>query len=84
MKKYRVFVATNNNRFDNALFSSDIRQTQSASQELIDTVSSRREVYVAMPGSDDLKFLEMTGADAAAGGPGNLSIIIKENPQRLT
>ncbi|PZE12972.1 hypothetical protein DMX10_13465, partial [Pseudomonas sp. 57B-090624] len=74
-----------NQAYANALFSVDFRQTQAASNELMAAVSERRQVFVAKPGTDDHKFLEMTGADASAGGPGNLAILVRsENPQKLT
>jgi hypothetical protein len=74
-----------NSAYRNALFSRDFRQTQAASSDLIDSVSSKRNLFVAQAGSDDLRFLEIVGADAAAGGPGNLSIIVRgEQPQKLT
>jgi hypothetical protein len=77
--------AANSARYENALFSTEVRQTQPASRELFDAVSARRDVNVAKPGSDDYRFLELMGADAAAGGPGNLSVIVRsERPQRLT
>ena len=69
----------------NALFSADARVTQSASDALVNAVRSRRDVLVAKPGTDDLRFLEMIGAAASAGGPGNLMILVRSNnPPRLT
>ncbi|MFC0156124.1 hypothetical protein ACFFJ4_21815 [Xanthomonas dyei] len=48
-------------------------------------LSRRGEMFFAQPGADDYRFLELMNADAAAGGPGNLSIIVRsESPQRLT
>jgi hypothetical protein len=63
----------------------EARTTQLASDDLVNAVAERRQLFVARPGMDDYRFLELTGADAAAGGPGNLSILVRsENPQRLT
>lgn len=69
----------------NALFNMEARQTRAASDGFVKAVSERRNLFVAKPGTDDFKFLQMTGADASAGGPGNLSILVRgDNPQRLT
>lgn len=77
--------AGNTSKYENALFSTDFRQTQAASPEFFEAVSARRNVTVAKPGSDDLRFLDLMGADASAGGPGNMSILVRsEAPQRLT
>jgi hypothetical protein len=64
----------------------DVARTKGsiASQELIDRISKDRQVFVAKDGTDDLKFLDMMQADASAGGPGNLSILIREDPQKIT
>lgn len=63
----------------------DFRQTQAASPEFFQAVSARRDVTVALPGSDDMRFLDLMGADASAGGPGNMSILVRSDaPQRLT
>lgn len=42
-------------------------------------------MLVARLGTDEFKFLELMGADASAGGPGNLSILVRsESPARLS
>lgn len=63
----------------------ETRKTLAASDDFVKAVAERRNLFVAKPCTDDFKFLEMTGADASAGGPGNQSILVRgENPQRLT
>lgn len=69
----------------NALFNMEARATRLASNDLVNEIAGRRQLFVAQPGTDEYRFLELTGADAAAGGPGNLSILVRsQNPQKLT
>ncbi len=69
----------------NPLFNKEARQTALASKKFVDLVASRRDLQVAVPGTDEFRFLEMVGADASAGGPGNISILVRsDRPQRLT
>lgn len=78
-------VVTEGSVYNNALFSQKVRQTQVASPELVQSIASKRNLFIAKLGSDDFRFLEMVNANAAAGGPGNLSIIVRsERPQKLT
>jgi hypothetical protein len=55
---------------------------EKASQALIDRVGSKRDLFIAKKGSDDLKFLDMSGAEAAAGGPTLTSIIVREDTSK--
>ena len=71
-------------KYENSLKSSQVKNTERASKELLDKVSSRRDVVYAKPGTDDLLYLEMSNADGLAGGEFNTDILLRENPSRLT
>jgi hypothetical protein len=71
-------------KYENSLKSSQVKNTERASKELLDKVSSRRDVVYAKPGTDDLLYLEMSNADDLAGGEFNTDILLRENPSRLT
>jgi len=69
------------------MFSSgELMGVERASPELLASVSSKRSVVIAKPGSDELKMLDYFGAEAsvntAENGVLNGSIILRENPSK--
>lgn len=55
-----------------------------ASAELLDAVRSKgRELTFAVPNSEEYRYLQLQGVEAAAGGPDLLHILTRENPTRL-
>ncbi len=70
---------------DNYLKSSDIRNTEVVSDELLEKVKSRRDVVIAKEGTDDYVYLtELMDADGVAGGEGNMNILLREKAAKLT
>jgi RHS repeat-associated protein len=67
---------------DRLFSSSKYMGVESAPKELVEAVASRRGVYIAEPGSDDLRFLDSVGAEACAGGPNVDQIILRPNPSK--
>jgi len=54
-----------------------------ASTELLDAVRAHgRTITIATEGSEELRFLNAVGAEASVGGPGRMSIILREDPSR--
>jgi RHS repeat-associated protein len=54
-----------------------------ATPELLDTMRAHgRTVTTATEGSEALRFLNAMEAEASVGGPGHVSIILRENPSR--
>lgn len=69
------------------MFSSgELMGVERASSELISSVSSKRSVVIARPGSDELRMLDFFGAEASvnatASGVRNGSIVLRENPSK--
>jgi hypothetical protein len=69
------------------MFSSgDLMGVEPASPELLASVSSKRSVVIATPGSDELRMLDYFGAEASvstsADGVRNGSILLRENASK--
>ena len=72
---YNIEVSGNHNYFvgknrilvhNKTLYSSDIRDTEIVSKDLLEKVKLKRDVVIAKKGSDDYRFMEMTRADGSA------------------
>lgn len=60
-----------------------LRGVEPASPELLARMSKHgRTVDIAAEGSDDMRFLDMCGAEASAGGPGSRSILLRPDPSK--
>ncbi|GMU56415.1 MAG: hypothetical protein AMXMBFR33_55610 [Candidatus Xenobia bacterium] len=60
-----------------------LRGVEPASPQLLARMSKHgRTVDIAAEGSDDMRFLDMCGAEASAGGPGNQSILLRPEPSK--
>lgn len=66
------------------MFSRELGSTgPRATTELLDMMQAHgRTITTATEGSEALRFLDTMGAEASVGGPGHLSIILRENPSR--
>ncbi|MFC3121518.1 hypothetical protein, partial [Agaribacter flavus] len=60
----------------------DLLGVEPASPELLSTVSKKRDVVVAQPGSEELRMLDFFGAEASVGGTNNTHILLRENPSK--
>jgi len=50
----------------------DLMGVELASPELISAISSKRDVVIAKPGSEELRMLDYFGAEASVGGVNNM------------
>jgi len=56
----------------------------SASPELLDRVRKKgRQILFAVPGSEELEYLDYMGAEANVGGPCLTHILLRENPTKI-
>ncbi len=60
----------------------DLMGVEPASPELISAVSKKRDVVIALPGSEELRMLDYFGAEASVGGAKNTHILLRENPSK--
>jgi len=61
-----------------------LRGTEHATEDLIKKVQSKgRTIDYALEGSDDLRFLDSMKANASAGGPQNLNILLRTAPRKI-
>lgn len=52
-----------------------------ASPELLAAIKQHgRTITVALPGSEEMRYLDYMGAEANVGGPGMTHILVRENP----
>lgn len=67
------------------MFSSNLGSGESrASAELLNSMRAQgRTITIATEGSEELRFLNAVGAEASVGGPGRVSIILRENPSKV-
>lgn len=57
--------------------------TEQASGELLNNIRKKgREIVIAKPGSDDMRYLDSIPAEANVGGPRMTHILLKENPSK--
>lgn len=61
---------------------SDLMGVDPASKELLATVSRKRDLIIAKPGSDELRLLDYFGAEASVSGVNNSSILLRQNPSK--
>ncbi|WP_313674468.1 SpvB/TcaC N-terminal domain-containing protein [Mycolicibacterium sp.] len=60
--------------------SNELAGVETASQELIEEISKRRDVTWAEPGSEEMRYLDAIGAEASAGG--DKFILLRRNPSK--
>jgi hypothetical protein len=63
--------------------SGELMGVEKATPELLDAVKSKgRTIDQALPGSDDLRYLDSMPAEAAVGGPEYKNILVRQNPSK--
>jgi len=66
------------------MFNQGLRTTESASDDLLRSVQSKgRTIDYALPGSDELRYLDYMKANANVGGENMTNIILRQNPTKV-
>jgi large repetitive protein len=61
-----------------------LRTTEAASEELLRAVESKgRTITYALPGSEELRYLDYMEANANVGGPSMRDILLRQNPTKV-
>jgi hypothetical protein len=61
----------------------DLRGVEPASPELLEAIKRHgRDIQIAKPGSEEMRFLDYFNAEANVGGEDMMSIILRENPSK--
>jgi hypothetical protein len=67
-----------------SMFHSSLRTTEVASEELLRAVEGKgRTITYALPGSEELRYLDYMGANANVGGPTMTEILLRQNPTKV-
>jgi len=66
------------------MFNRSLRTVESASEVLLRAVEGKgRTIGYALPGSEELRYLDYMGANANVGGPKMTDILLRQNPTRV-
>jgi large repetitive protein len=66
------------------MFNSSLRTIEAASEDLLRAVESKgRTIIYALPGSEELRYLDSMGANANVGGPTMADILLRQNPTKV-
>ncbi len=66
------------------MFNQGLRTTESASDDLLRAVQSKgRTIDYALPGSDELRYLDYMKANANVGGENMTNILLRQNPTKV-
>jgi hypothetical protein len=61
-----------------------VRTTEAASEDLLRAVEGKgRTITYALPGSEELRYLDYMGANANVGGPTMTDILLRQNPTKV-
>src|SRR5207245_2840129 len=67
-----------------SMFNSGIRTTEPASESLLRAVEGKgRTINYALPGSEELRYLDYMRANANVGGPNMTDILLRQNPTKV-
>lgn len=66
------------------MFHSGLRTTEPASESLLRAVEAKgRTINYALPGSEELRYLDYMRANANGGGPKLTDILLRQNPTKV-